>query len=267
MSSLPALPSPGSLLLAEPTSNPPPRRGGAGLAWLVALVVATGGITAFYSVRSKLGTERAAHTETREELDTTRTEIETLRARLQKLEAERDRIAADARQKEEALEGMRQAQEELRQRLQAEIAKGNVLISQQRGELVVDLIDEIVFDSGKAELNDAGKDVLRQVGETLAKVPDKIIQVTGHTDDEPISRKLAARFPTNWELSVARATNVVRFLQEEVKIPGDRLVAAGMAEYRPVATNRTAAGRRPRQGRALARLLPRWRRESSISAR
>src|SRR5690606_41920860 len=53
-------------------------------------------------------------------------------------------------------------------RLQAEIAKGHVLISQQRGELVVDLIDKIVFDSGEAELNDAGKEVLRQVGETLA---------------------------------------------------------------------------------------------------
>lgn len=97
----------------------------------------------------------------------------------------------------------------------------------------MDLIDKIVFDSGEAELNDAGKEVLRQVGETLAKVPDEIIQVTGHTDNKPISRKLAERFPTNWELSVARATNVVRFLQEEVKIPGDRLVAAGMAEYRP----------------------------------
>jgi len=121
---------------------------------------------------------------------------------------------------------------------------------------VVDLIDKIVFDSGEAELNDAGKEVLRQVGETLAKVPDEILQVTGHTDNKPISRKLAERFPTNWELSVARATNVVRFLQEEVKIPGDRLVAAGMAEYRPVATNRTATGRR-RNRRIEVRLLPR----------
>lgn len=238
------------------TSSPRPKPGSAGLAWLVALVVATGGITAFYSVRSELGTERAAHTETRVELDTSRAEVESLRAKVRELEEERDRIAADARQKEEALEALRQAQDELRDRLQAEIAKGNVLISQQRGELVVDLIDKIVFDSGEAELNEDGQEVLRKVGETLAKVPDKIIQVSGHTDDKPIARKLAQRFPTNWELSVARATNVVRFLQEEVKIPGDRLVAAGMAEHRPIATNRTPAGRRKNR-RIEVRLLPR----------
>jgi len=200
--------------------------------------------------------ERAAHTVVREQLDSSRAEIELLEAKIRELEEERDRIAEDARRKEEALEAMRQAQEELRERLQAEVAKGSVLISQQRGELVVDLIDKIVFDSGEAELNEEGQEVLRKVGETLAKVPDKIIQVSGHTDAKPIAGKLAEKFPTNWELSVARATNVVRFLQEEVKIPGDRLVAAGLAEFRPIASNRTKAGR-SKNRRIEVRLLPR----------
>src|SRR5690606_7598281 len=157
-------------------------------------------------------------------LDTSRAEIEMLRGQLAALEADREKLAAETQRKEEALEAMRVAQEELRNRLEEEVARGSVLISQQHGELVVDLIDQIVFDSGEAELNEDGQAVLRKVGETLAQVPDKIIQVSGHTDSLPISRKLTDRFPTNWELSVARATNVVRFLQEEVGVPGDRLV-------------------------------------------
>jgi chemotaxis protein MotB len=218
-------------------------------------VVATGGITAFYSARSELGEERAAHSEARIVLDTSRAEVEALRGQLEALEADRAQLAEQAREKEEALEAMRRAQDELQERLQAEVARGSVLISQQRGELVVDLIDQIVFDSGEADVNEAGRAVLRQVGETLAKVPDKIIQVSGHTDRLPIGGKLAEQFPTNWELSVARATNVVRFLQEEVELPGDRLVAAGLAEHRPIANNKTPAGRRKNR-RIEVRLLP-----------
>jgi len=248
----------------------PARRGGsAGIAWLVAVIVATGGITAFYSaraqlgeVREELGTERTAHAQTQASLDTSRTELAALQAKVDALEAdraqldaERTQLAEEARQKAEALEAMTRTQDELQQKLQAEVAKGSVLISQQQGELVVDLIDQVVFDSGEAELNEQGKAVLRQVGETLARVPDKIIQVSGHTDNQKISRKLAKEYPSNWELSVARATNVVRYLQEQVKVPGNRLVAAGIAEYRPIASNRTNAGR-SRNRRIEVRLLP-----------
>jgi len=244
--------------LPKPAPNPfepPPRRSSAGVAWLVAVVVATGGITAFYSVRADLGEERTAHAATLETLDTSRHEVETLQAKIAFLEAERAILAEEARRKAEALAAMEKTQEELRQRLQEEVSKGSVLISDQHGELVVDLLDKVVFDSGEAELNERGKAVLRQVGETLARVPDKVIQVTGHTDDLNISRRLVKRFPTNWELSTARATNVVRYLQDVVGVPGEKLIAAGMAEYRPIARNTTKAGR-SRNRRIEVRLLP-----------
>ncbi|HLL05839.1 MAG TPA: OmpA family protein, partial [Myxococcaceae bacterium] len=63
------------------------------------------------------------------------------------------------------------------------------------------------------------------------------------TDDSPPSQRLAATFPTNWELSVARAVNVVRFLQEKAKVPAKRLVAAGYGDTHPVAGNSTPKGR------------------------
>jgi chemotaxis protein MotB len=81
------------------------------------------------------------------------------------------------------------------------------------------------------------------VGSILATVEDKQIQVSGHTDDSPIADKLKDTFPTNWELSVSRAVNVVRFLTESAKVPSKRLVAAGYGEFHPIATNANPTGR------------------------
>jgi hypothetical protein len=68
-------------------------------------------------------------------------------------------------------------------------------------------------------------------------------QVEGHTDNVPVSPRLQDTFPSNWELSTARASNVVRFLQDRVGIPGERLSSCGFGQYRPLADNTTAAGR------------------------
>jgi chemotaxis protein MotB len=80
----------------------------------------------------------------------------------------------------------------------------------------------------------------------MRRLPDEqVYQVGGHTDSRPITtRKLVERYPTNWELSTSRATNVARFLEEEGHIPGKQLVAAGFAQYRPTSNNRTRRGRR-----------------------
>jgi chemotaxis protein MotB len=85
--------------------------------------------------------------------------------------------------------------------------------------------------------------VLARVGGVLATMDDKQIQVSGHTDSHPISEKLAPQFPTNWELSTARAVNVVRFLQEKANVPAKNLVATGYGEYHPIASNKSSTGR------------------------
>src|SRR5262249_24083127 len=125
-----------------------------------------------------------------------------------------------------------------------EIAQGDVIIKQYKGELVVDLVDQILFASGESELGDKGKAVLKQVGETLLKVPDKVLQIGGHTDNQPISGKLKDKWVSNWELSSARALNVVHYLEDEVNIPGERLVAAGFSEFRPIGKNASKDGRK-----------------------
>jgi chemotaxis protein MotB len=84
---------------------------------------------------------------------------------------------------------------------------------------------------------------LEKVGTILGKIPEQRILIEGHTDNIPISPGLSARFPTNWELSTARATEVVKYLITQGQLPAQRLSAVGRADTAPVATNATDEGR------------------------
>ena len=122
--------------------------------------------------------------------------------------------------------------------LQQEVEKGNLQVRQYKNMLTVDVAEKIFFDSGSATLKKTGQDVLQKVGEAMANYPDKAIRVVGHTDNVPYKGKWS-----NWELSVMRATTVVRFLQDKCKIDPTRLVASGRGEVQPVASNDTPEGR------------------------
>jgi len=124
--------------------------------------------------------------------------------------------------------------------LTEEVKKGQLQVRQYKDMLTVDVAEQLFFDSGRADLKETGKAVLKKVGEALKGYEDKVIRVVGHTDNVPIKTKV---FPSNWELSVARATTVVRYLQE-TGIPPERMVASGRAEYQPVAENDTPEGRK-----------------------
>jgi chemotaxis protein MotB len=127
--------------------------------------------------------------------------------------------------------------------LTEEVKKGELQVRQYKDMLTVDVAEQLFFDSGRANLKDTGKAVLKKVGEALKGYEDKVIRVVGHTDNVPITKSLQKVFPSNWELSVARATTVVRYLQE-VGIPPERMIASGRAEYQPIAENDTPEGRK-----------------------
>lgn len=107
---------------------------------------------------------------------------------------------------------------------------------EERG-LVISIQDTLLFESGSADITPKAREVLEKIINVLAAAPN-YIKVEGHTDNLPIN---TARFPSNWELSVLRATNVVHIMQG--KIATDRLSATGYGEYRPIAKNDTEAGR------------------------
>jgi chemotaxis protein MotB len=149
-------------------------------------------------------------------------------------------------EKEAELAKLKQAQEDMLKSLKKEVEAGEVMVNQLADRLSVKILDKILFASGEAAISPKGREVLKRVGNALAQAhdKDKVIRIEGHTDNVPIGKKLADKFSTNWELSTARATNVVRFMTEtSKKIPPDAFEAAGLGEYHPVAKNDTPEGR------------------------
>lgn len=207
----------------------------------------------FHELRGARAETAAAHAKTVEaegKLEASQRSKAEAEAQLEKLAAERAEMMArqgelsrDVEAKEEELAKIKAAADELEEKMKAEIAQGDVRLSRAGGQLKVDLVDKILFDSGEARISKRGEGILGRVAAALARVEDGQIQVAGHTDDAPISARLVERYPTNWELSTSRATNVVRFLQEDAHVPPTRLVASGYGPFHPIASNATPGGR------------------------
>ena len=148
-----------------------------------------------------------------------RQEIDRLEAEKRDLElaVESERIARQAR-----IAQIKSTYDELVDKMEAEIERGEITISELQGDLTVNMVDKILFPSGSATIKQEGLKVLQKVGDIVKNVKGKDIQVE--------------------ELSTARATSVVRFLRT-LGIPGERLAAVGYGQYRPVAENDTSEGR------------------------
>jgi len=144
--------------------------------------------------------------------------------------------------REEKMREVSSTYEQLVAKMKGEIDKGQVTISELKGKLTVNMVEAILFDSGKAEVKSEGLVVLGKVIEILKTVSDKSIRIEGHTDNKPIVGTLTQRYPTNWELSAARAINVARYLQKQAIEPAN-LSAAAFGEFKPVADNTTPEGR------------------------
>jgi chemotaxis protein MotB len=177
-------------------------------------------------------------------VDSLTSEAGALQARNAALTAALDtQTAAISRQKQAEIDRLKNTYDELVKDMQSEIAQGQIQITRLADRLNVSLVDRILFPSGEADVTRDGFKVLHRVGNVLKATEGKIIRVEGHTDNVAISDRLKGKFPTNWELSTARATNVVRFLQDSVGIDPAHLLAVGLSEYHPIALNTTARGR------------------------
>lgn len=162
-------------------------------------------------------------------------EIESLKGKVSELSPKAERA--------EELEKATQTYQDLAKKLEKEIQEGQIQVTEMKNRLTVTLVDKIIFPSGSAEISKRGKDVLDKVSTILKDIKDKRIQVEGHTDNVPIVSSLKKKFPTNWELSTARASEVVRYLQETGGIDPKFLSSTGYSEFQPVASNETEKGR------------------------
>ena len=172
--------------------------------------------------------------------------IVDLRQRVGALENDNTRLSREVAEsnkaREEKVREVSSTYEQLVKTMKGEIDKGQVTISELKGKLTVNMVDAILFDSGKAEVKQDGLVVLGKVIEILKTVNDKSIRIEGHTDNKPIVGPLTQRYSTNWELSAARAINVARYLQKQ-GIEPTKLSAAAFSEFKSVADNSTLEGR------------------------
>ena len=174
---------------------------------------------------------------------------ETLQSRLLKLGQSVDSLTKDKADAALRLEELRKQKaaadariatfRDLLSKLRAMIDSGQLKVIIRDGRMIIALPNDILFDSGKTTVKADGKAALEKVAQVLATVPDRKFLVAGHTDDVPIK---TAQFPSNWELSTARAVEVVRFLIAK-GMNGKVLSPAGFAEFDPVVVNDSAANR------------------------
>jgi len=105
--------------------------------------------------------------------------------------------------------------------------------------MLIRIAGNIFFSSGSSTINPSGFSLLRKIGSLISQLPNRI-RIEGHTDDVPISTET---FPSNWELSAARAVNIVKFLSDRMNVYPRRLSAVGYGDSRPIKANDTAEGR------------------------
>jgi len=158
-------------------------------------------------------------------------ELEQARSRLRQL--------IEAREKD--VQEVTRLKAELTEELKGHIAAGKVLIAEEKRGLVIALVGVVPLRSEGVIVRPEDKPMLSKVARILKKYADREILIEGHTDDAPIAS--SSRFSSNWELSTARATAILRYLEEKEGISAKRLSAAGYGEYRPLATNATPEGR------------------------
>lgn len=208
---------------------------------------------------SKAETDAKALSDAQTKIDELEGEVATQSEKIIALEDAKGTLEGELGQKQKALESIKTVQDALAKSLIEEIDAGDIRVSERGGLLVIDVSDTVLFGVGDATLSERGQKVLTRLAESLKALPEQaVFQVGGHTDNQPIkSEEVKAKFPTNWELSATRATNVVRFLEETCQIPGKRLVAAGFSEFRPVASNAKPKGRAKNRRIEIALLPPR----------
>ncbi len=184
-----------------------------------------------------------------EQIDELIAQLEETGQDVSRLQSERDGVAQSLAlaeqelaelERKRALEKARMATfRKMLQQFQAMIDSGQIEVVIDRGRMIVKMPSGILFDSGKTQIKKEGKEVLTEVTTVLASLQDRTFQVEGHTDDQPIQ---TSRFPSNWELSVLRATEVVKFMVD-AGMPPERILPSGHAEFVPVGGNDTPEGR------------------------
>ena len=165
----------------------------------------------------------------------------TQAATIQSLNREIERLNQEMDQVLRAREDLMKTKVEMEKKLPEELASGDLSLSIEARGLVVTVLDRVLFDSGKAELKPSSEATLEKVADILNhKAKAYMIYVEGHTDNQPIRH---SGWRSNWELSTARATEVIHYFADHGRLSPRAVAAVGYGEFHPVVGNETTEGR------------------------
>lgn len=163
--------------------------------------------------------------------------LDTKKATLEELTYELEKRNARLAELEKMLDAQQKAVKALKDKVSDALfgfENNGLTVSMKNGQVYVSMEDKLLFKTGSYEIDANGRTVLRKLGTLLEKNPDITITIEGHTDDVPYRAAPGQQILDNWDLSVKRATTVVRVLTQDTHINPKRLVASGRSEYMPV---------------------------------
>ena len=201
--------------------------------------------------RKKLKQAQAQNQELTAQKQQLADEIVALREQQQQLKETNRRLSADisklskrAQLQEKVIHLLDDTEKTIESSLREQMAAAEIEIVEYQDEVKVVLLDKILYEPGSMEINQKGKILLKTLADSIREKSDQQLVVVGHTDNVPISDNLRSRYPTNWELSAARAAAVIRYLQNECGLDPERISLRAYSHYRPSASNKTEKGRR-----------------------
>jgi len=190
----------------------------------------------FGKLQSQLETLQAQILSLQGQTEQKKTELMSLKNQFQNVREEKDSV-------EIKIEEIKSTYNALVNKLQGNINNQEAIIKEFEKKLSVTFIDSVLFGFGEASITLGGEKILKSVGDILKNLEDRKIRVIGHTDNIPIGSKYQSKFPTNWELSSARAAAVIRFFQNESGLDPENMECVGRSYYQPVTSNKTSVGR------------------------
>ena len=167
-----------------------------------------------------------------------RGKVEALRLELEKTSARVRTLESELNRKDSAVRALK---DEIAKALSG-FDKLDIKVENRNGKVYVSMAEKLLFKSGSASVDPKGREALLKLAAALNKKSDVMVTVEGHTDNKPMGKN-AECMTDNWDLSVLRATSIVRILADDGKVTSNRITASGRGETQPVADNATADGR------------------------
>ena len=195
-------------------------------------------------LRAQMTSQQSQQTESAKKARRFERAYENSRTRVRELQKNLVAVQKKLLRFEDRIRFQIQLEKDMKAQLSRERRRGIVQVRREGDRVLISIASAILFKSGSAKIRSESKALLVKFSSLLRRYANREVQVQGHTDNVQISDRLAERWETNWELSAARATRVLRYFVEVGNLDPRRVSGAGMGEFRPIADNDTREGRR-----------------------